>query len=514
MKQYQDYMDHIKASDTLHQKLVGLDAPAKRPRAWKKYGTLAAALVLVCGAGGFSVWAAGAGRQAGPTLFNPADYQTAVPEISDVAKPDIAPAEPGDGVDVGPKTIGGYEVRGEDRGPDTVVTYYPLFYIDYGDTGLSEVQACLDWDIPQGASKQELSREEIARLLGGEDVLSTHLDWGGYELSGWAAWYENGDFWGAYFMGHAGPLDHFEFAVTAGQLPPTCIVYPSSVEQEVYGLPVTADGHDSVATPQGGVDASTRRVSFMNDGYGYRFDLTGASRALTEERVSRLVRWVADKGTLLVDGTTTCSICGYVFPAGAEKVHVHSFVNVGEPNRNGGVDGFDSDCPYCADGTAHTHPYNPQEAADPSYNAPGGQTCPECGVYTPAGVEHYHTQDGGTDTVYYDGPGENPRDRGEHWCGTQGADPGDICPDCGSDLPFGTDGHSCQPDPAGSGGYACKLCGQVFPAGEVHSHELCVLPPAPTPGAHTCPVCGQELADNVEHSHPEDGTLATETIYD
>ena len=54
---------------------------------------------VVCGAGGFSVWAAGAGRQAGPTLFNPAGYQTAVPEISDVAKPDIAPAEPGDGVD-------------------------------------------------------------------------------------------------------------------------------------------------------------------------------------------------------------------------------------------------------------------------------------------------------------------------------------------------------------------------------------------------------------------------------
>ena len=455
MKQYQDYMDHIKASDTLHQKLVGLDAPAKRPRAWKKYGTLAAALVLVCGAGGFSVWAAGAGRQAGPTLFNPAGYQTAVPEISDVAKPDIAPAEPGDGVDVGPKTIGGYEVRGEDRGPDTVVTYYPLFYIDYGDTGLSEVQACLDWDIPQGASKQELSREEIAQLLGGEDVLSTHLDWGGYELSGWAAWYENGDFWGAYFMGHAGPLDHFEFAVTAGQLPPTCIVYPSSVEQEVYGLPVTADGHDSVATPQGGVDASTRRVSFMNDGYGYRFDLTGASRALTEERVSRLVRWVADKGTLLVDGTTTCSICGYVFPAGAEKVHVHSFVNVGELNRNGGVDGFDSDCPYCADGTAHTHPYNPQEAADPSH----------------------------------------------------------ICPDCGSVIPAEM-GHLCEPDPAGSGGYACKLCGQVFPAGEVHSHELCGLPPAPTPGVHTCEVYGQELADNVEHSHAGDGTLATETIYD
>ena len=117
------------------------------------------------------------------------------------------------------------------------------------------------------------------------------------------------------------------------------------------------------------------------------------------------------------------------------------------------------------------------------------------------------------DTSYYGDPGESPRDRGEDWCGTQGADPSHICPDCGSVIPAEM-GHLCEPDPAGSGGYACKLCGEVFPAGEVHGHELCGLPPAPTPGVHTCEVCGQELADNVEHSHAGDGTLATETIYD
>ena len=55
MKRYSDYMDKIEVSDTLHQRLVELEPPKKRPAAWKKYGGLAAALVLVAGVGAWGL---------------------------------------------------------------------------------------------------------------------------------------------------------------------------------------------------------------------------------------------------------------------------------------------------------------------------------------------------------------------------------------------------------------------------------------------------------------------------
>ena len=45
MKKYKGYMDSVKASDTLHQRLTELDAPKARPAVWKRYGAVAAALV-------------------------------------------------------------------------------------------------------------------------------------------------------------------------------------------------------------------------------------------------------------------------------------------------------------------------------------------------------------------------------------------------------------------------------------------------------------------------------------
>ena len=419
MKRYQQFMDGVAASDTLHRRLAELKEPEKRPMSWKKYASAAAALALVVGVGAYGL---GQGGWDGLTANFRDDSN---PEIADVDKPDIATAEPGDVTEPAKRTLGGYDVTG-----GGMTAHYVLPYIEYGDTRLGEVsQFAADWDIPGDAVRRDLTGEEIAALLGGEDAVSTHLDWDGYQLTGWAAWYEGGSFWGAYIQGYAGPLDHFEFAVTAGQLPPTCIAYPSSVEQEVNGITVTADGHDSTATPSGGVDASTRRVSFMKGDYGYRFDLTGTSRALTEERVSRLVRLIADQG---------------ITPLGQA----------------------------------------------------GSYTCPDCGVYIEAGVQHDHTQDG------------SPRDRGENWCGTPGADTEAYpsynaflaCRTCGGDVPDRTE-HHCKPDPAG--GYVCGICGEAFPEGKVHSHELCVLPPAPTPGIYTCEVCGQDIPTGMEHSHQE-----------
>ncbi len=473
MKRYQTFMDGVKAPDTLHQRLVELKQPGGRSVGWKKYAKAAAALALVVGVG---AWGLSGGFPFAANRDLPLTELHAEDGVID--QPDIALVEPGDAAGTGRRTLGGYEVA-----EGGMAAYYVLPYIDYGEVEGAEM--ALDWDVPPGSVKRDLTREDIAALLGGEDALTTHLDWGGYELTGWAAWCEDGSFWGAYVQGHGGELDHFELTVTAGQMPPTCIAYPGSVEQEINGVTVTADKYD-------GAYGCSRRVSFMKDEYGCRFDLTGTDRERAEERVSRLVRQIIDGGV----GADRLSSDGAVL---AHPWEADPNTGVGEPNWNDSGEGW---------------------------------TCPDCGVYLETGVEHYHTQDG------------SPRDRGENWCGTQGADTetypscsstlgkavpeGDsflTCRTCGGGIPDKT-WHHCKPD--GSGGHVCGVCGESFPEGKVHSHEVCVLPLAPNtqtcpdcgeiypegtahgctmcdgyPAPYVCEVCGEALPAGMEHSHQE-----------
>lgn len=222
MKQYFEYMDNVEVSDTLHQRLLELEAPAKRPIPWKKYGAVAAALALVCGVG---AWGLSGGFPFAANRDLPR-METVAIESNEIGQPDIAPAEPGDVAEPGMKTIGGYEVQqGE------VVSYFMLPGIDYGMAD-EMAQVSMDWDVPPGSTKRDLTQADLAALFGGEDALSTHLGWGGYELSGWAAWYEDGSFWGAYINGimpnyGAAPRE-LEFAVTAGQLPPPASSIPAA----------------------------------------------------------------------------------------------------------------------------------------------------------------------------------------------------------------------------------------------------------------------------------------------
>lgn len=455
MKRYKRFMDGVRASDTLNQRLKALKEPKQKP-AWAKYGAMAAALVLVCGLGwyGLDYWQTVVGQQRyleGAQVYHP--------------------EEPGVSYRPGPGTYEYHDPRLEGLGAASFIVLPDIEYTQAGNPNRYAVAA--DWDLPQGAFRRDMSREHIAYLLGGEDALSTHLDWDGYELSGWAAWYGNGDFWGAYIQGYAGELDHFEFAVTANQLPPTCFEFPDVEEQNIHGLMVTAVGYDSTA--------STRQVSFMKDGYGYRFDLTGTDRELAEQRVSRLVRLVADDGTRYLewitdtmepvmtangDGTVTCQVCGETFPdrthgdgslskhesetticsicgqqvlAGGEKAHVHSFPGVGEPNWNDGA---------------------PAVSAEPRY------TCPDCGVTYPVGEAHYHTQ---------------------------------TCEICGRDYPVGSaHGHPFM----GGDTETCPDCGASYPAGTDHQCEICGYPLAPD--THVCEVCGQTIPVGVEHSHQQE----------
>lgn len=412
MKRYKKYMDEIKASDTLHQRLRELKERKRKPAAWAKYGSIAAALVLVFG--GVSVGMHRSARLSGyiDSLFHEPAY---CPEQEAENQPDIAIVDPSEVDEPLEKALGSYDVA-SGSGPEAVVAHYILPYIDYGGTrgGEAAGQIAADWDIPKEAARRDLARDEITALLGGEDAVNTHLDWSKYELTGWGAWYEDGSFWGAYIMGYAGPMDHFEFAVTADQLPPTCIAFPGSVTQEIRGLTVTADGHD-------GKDGCSRRVSFMKDGYGYRFDLSSADTEQAELLVSRLVCRIADRGLALwtVDPsveTYTCPDCGQTIPVGDRHYHTQP-----KPVESP-IPDYD---PAYEDGVAMTHPYDP-DGADPSK--------------------------------------DSPRGRGENWCGTPDPNPDDAM---------------CSGYPVPGETYTCPICEKVLPVGMEHSHELCGLPLAP-----------------------------------
>lgn len=226
MNGYKSYMDRVTVSDELHEKLLHLEESkaVKRPVRWQRYAVAACAVLLL----GVGIWRVDAERW---------------------------------------RTL--------------VSTFEP--YVN-----IAQSSGSIDWDIPTGCSRRDLSAEEITALLGGEEAVDLHLGWSAYELTGWAAWYEDGSFWGAYLMGYKGPMDHFEFVVTAGQLPPTCTVFGDSVEQEIWGVTVTADKYDGKA-------GCERRVSFMKDDYGYCFDLTATGATGDAEKLVRqVVAYVAN----------------------------------------------------------------------------------------------------------------------------------------------------------------------------------------------------------------------------
>lgn len=340
MKKYKEYMDEVKVSDTLHQRLAELDAPKKRSAAWMRYGAVAAVLVLVAGVG---AW--GLSRHGGGLAEAGHETPDIVPEGEIVAVPDIAVEDPIETLEPGQKTLGGYEVP-----HDGMVSYYVLPWIGY-EMSDTRTEMALDWDVPRGSVERELAQADFAALFGKEENLSVHLGWGGYTLTGRAVWNEDGTLWGFWVNGDAGEHDRFELAVGVGMIPPTCIVYGDDVVTELWDVSVTAWGYD-------GEYGSDRRVEFTNDGFGYRFDVTGTNGAQTDMLVSRLVRW------LIVEGLETDNLSS----DGAALVHpweADPNYSVGEPNwDDGGVD---------------TPAYDPDEAADPAYNAPAVSLDPFAG---------------------------------------------------------------------------------------------------------------------------------------
>ena len=268
MDKYQKYMDQAETSAEFKEKMKGLHARSKAP-AWQRYGALAAALALVIGLGSW-----GLSRRDGQELGDPATEN--VPEIGEV----VAPVpEPWPMPDIQTQTTNGYEVvHGES------VSYYMLPYIKYGQI-TQETEA--DVALPVGVYRRDLTREELTALLDGEDTLTQHLNWGGYELYAFAMLNRDGSLWQLYIGGSKGDsgYEHFELQIRPGALPVSCLVYMDGGEvNEIWGTEVTAEAHD-------GEKASSRRLSFLHEDYGYRFEIVGTDAGEVEDIASRTARF-------------------------------------------------------------------------------------------------------------------------------------------------------------------------------------------------------------------------------
>lgn len=346
MKRYFEYMDNVKVSDTLHQRLLELEAPAKRPIPWKKYGAVAAALAVVCGVG---AWGLSGGFPFAANRDLPR-METIAVESNEIGQPDIAPAEPGDVDEPGMKTIGGYDVTDGE-----MVTHYVLPYIEYGAP--SGVSGDMSLAPPDGGLRAA-TRDDALALVGGEDALTAHLNWGECEFNGTVGFEANSTVWMMSLWGE-GSDTAFSLELSPNQLPPTCcvVIGEQRTVTDVWGVEVS--GVNSAGaygnTERGVYMDVSREVEFIANGVGCRLKAYGTQDGAVEELVSRFVRWA------ILEGLDLSGISS----DGAMPQEIDPNYGVGEPNYepnwNDSVDGQDVDTPA----------YDPREAADPSYNAPG-----------------------------------------------------------------------------------------------------------------------------------------------
>lgn len=445
MRQYKNYMDHVKVSGDLHRRLAELEGPGKRPVPWVKYASLAAALALVCGLG---VW--GLGKvPGGPGQLAACFMPTVAPELGGLDEPDIALEEPGDAAQPGMRTLGGYEVA-----EDGAAAYYVLPYIEYGPPSGSVMNSSLAR--PDGELR-DAGRDDVLALVGGEEALTAHLNWGECEFRGTVGFEADGtvcmmSLWGE------GADTAFSLEVSPGRIPPTCyvVIGEERTITDVWGVEVSGVNRaGAYGDAERGVymDVS-RELQFIAKGVGCRLKVYGTQDQAVEELASRFVRWAVLEGLDL----------SAISPDGAKPVEAGPDYSVGEPNWDDSGEGW---------------------------------ICPGCGAYIEAGVEHYHTQDG-CDPYGYAINGYDPDEVAD-----RGYDPGEVVPEadswltcrtCGGGVPDGTE-HYCKPD--GSGGYVCGLCGEAFPEGKVHSHEVCGLPLAPE--TWTCETCGETVQHGMAH---------------
>ena len=222
MRNYKKYMDGVEVSPELHERLSHL-TPAKGPAPWKKYGALAAALVLVVGAGALGLSRLGA-TDAGPA----AEIAEEEPDIAPVTDPAQLPSQQ-------LQTNGGYEVtEGE------VVSYFMLPAIVYND---AKDMMMADYSLaPPGSLSRTAGRSDVSALLDGADM-TAHLLWDDELAWSGTVWLREEDSSPCAASLYAeGESVMFFVELMEGSAVPSCVVYPDASYKTTtfQGVEITA----------------------------------------------------------------------------------------------------------------------------------------------------------------------------------------------------------------------------------------------------------------------------------
>ena len=291
MKRYNDYMDAVEASDTLHQRLVELELPQKRPSAWKKYGAAAAALLLVAGVGAYGL--SRGGWDALMDNFKPA--AEVAPEIADVPIPDIASED--DPYAPGNRTNGGYELI-----HDELVSYYVLPYLDWADASALP-QSALDYTLATpDAIRRAAAWDDVLTFMGGEKAMADHLLWDGLDWQADLWFLEDGTPQAAHLCAEENGLD-LSLEVMKGGKVPSCVVLPDEYYEtsqwqgvKITAVKITAVKGSGRASVYGVELTEKREVSLFCDGVGYKLTLYADDDARADEVCARFVRYAVSGG--------------------------------------------------------------------------------------------------------------------------------------------------------------------------------------------------------------------------
>ena len=348
MKRYSDYMDGVEVSDILHEKLKNLEEPKKKPRPWAKYGAAAAALVLAAGAGAWGLSRGGwDAANAGWGWDIPA-ISTAEVGREEIPAADIVPAgpnAPNSNLDA-PSYGGGYEVvDGE------IAEYIFLPALNWTDAS-TQSQALLNYSLaPPDAVQRDATWDDVQMFAGGEKAMANHLLWD--EGMGWGGtlWFEEdgtpcaAELYSGYTNKLYGIRLYLE--IRKGHEVPSCVALPDEYYDTSLwqGVKITALKNDGyIVTNDGTEFYENREVSFFYDGVGYKLTLHANDAQRADELCARYVRYAVDGGF---------SLSALPFRAG-------DLPNKGLPPEDApGGNNESFSCPYCADGTVHTHPYDP-----------------------------------------------------------------------------------------------------------------------------------------------------------
>jgi len=161
--------------------------------------------------------------------------------------------------------------------PHSMIMLPAVEFPEYSPEGAYAV----DYGASQDQIITRLTAEDMLHLLGREDQVPWILGWSGFTLTGY------GEFDGAEELRQAVILGvnrtdqgtiRFTLQLSPGAIPPSDLIYPEARTQDYSGVPVTV-----YCVPDSG--AYTYYAEFMSGDTGVRFHVSGVDRALLADRV-------------------------------------------------------------------------------------------------------------------------------------------------------------------------------------------------------------------------------------